>query len=199
MDNKESVPYRLGQCKECEYKYQRKYIERKQQIKINDDIEILIHRKYKKIRPERILDLSATKILPLGTDEQFVKLMDYKDYWISNYGRMIRRVNGQTVLLTGSYDKYGVLRYTATKNIFYNGKWMDKREHIYAPKSVVETFIVNPDIANNIYIWHGGFNKEDNYYRNLYPLNQEQYRIVKHSFLKSGDDSETFVKELMFA
>lgn len=80
MDNKESAPYRLGQCKECEYKKQREYIENKRKIKISDDIEILIHRKYKEIRPERIQDLSATKILPLGTDELFVKLMDYKDY-----------------------------------------------------------------------------------------------------------------------
>lgn len=197
MDNKVSAPYYLGQCKECEYKSQRKYIESKQQIKINDNVEILIHRKYKEIKPERILDLSATKILPLGTDEQFVKLMDYKDYWISNYGRMIRRVNGQTVLLTGSYDKYGVLRYTATKNNFYNGKWNDKSENIYAPKVVVETFIVNPDIENNIYIWHGGFNKEDNYFRNLYPLNQEQYRIVKQNFMKNGDDSEAFIVNVM--
>lgn len=197
MDNKESAPYRLGQCKECEYEYQRKYTGNKQQIKIKDDIEILVHRKYKEIRPERILDLSATKILPLGTDEQFVKLMDYKDYWISNYGRMIHYAYKKYSLLFGSYDKYRILMYTATKSIFNNGKWIDKREHIYAPKAVVETFIVNPDIENNIYIWHGGFNKEDNYYRNLYPLNQEQYRIVKQNFMKNGDDSETFIINVM--
>lgn len=58
---------------------------------------------------------------------------------------------------------------------------------------VVEQFIVNQDKANNVYIWHSGYNKEDNYYRKLYPLNQEQYRIVKNHFNKTGDALEWFI------
>ena len=190
-------PYYLNQCKECEYKRQREYLEKKNKIEFSDDLEILIKRQYKVIKPERILDISKLKFIPLGTDEIFVKLMDYKDTWLSNYGRVIRFSNGKYNLLQRSYDNYGALRYSLRKNVFCGGRWIYKSVQFYAAKAVVEEFIVNPDKANNIYIWHGGFNKQDCYYRNLYPLNQEQYRIVKNHFNKTGDDSEEFILKVM--
>ena len=82
-------PYYLGQCKECEYKSQRKHLEERNRITFSDHLELLIDFQYKKIKPERILDLSKIKIIPLGTDEIFVKLMDYKNAWLSNYGRIV--------------------------------------------------------------------------------------------------------------
>lgn len=135
-------------------------------------------------------------IVLLGTDEIFVKLMDYKDTWLSNYGRMIRCSYGKYNLLNGSYIN-GELRYSLRKNVFYDGKWVYRSEYLYAPKAVIDTFIVNEDKANNVFIWHSGHDKEDCYYRNLYPLNQEQYRIVKNYFMKTGDDSEEFILKVM--
>ncbi len=82
-------PYYLGHCKECEYKDQRDYLEEKNKVEFLDDLEMLIHRHYKDIKPERILDISKLNIIPFGTDEVFVKLMDYKNVWLSNYGRAI--------------------------------------------------------------------------------------------------------------
>ena len=131
-------PYYLSQCKECEANYQRQYNSKKKEVKFSDGLEILIERKYKDIRPEQILDLSNTDIIPLGTDEIFVKLMDYKDIWLSNYGRAVRQYYGGYSLLQGSYDSYGALRYTVKKNAFYDGKWIYKREPLYAAKAVVE-------------------------------------------------------------
>lgn len=186
-------PYYLGQCKECEYLYQRGYLEEKNKIEYVDNLEHLVEIQYKNIIPERILDIDSLDILPIGTDEIFVKLMDYKDAWLSNYGRVIRYNGNKYILLQGKYDSYGILSYSLSKSVFMDGKWTYKRETVYAPKMVVEQFIVNPDKANNKYIWHGGYNKGDNYYRNLYPLNQEQYRIVKNHFNKTGDDSEQFI------
>ena len=190
-------PYYLGHCKECEYKDQRAYLEEKNKIRFSDNLQILIERKYKTIKQERILDISDTDIIPIGTDEIFVKLMDYKNTWLSNYGRVIRYCRGKYNLLSGTYDSYGVLRYTVPKNIFYDGKWIYKSVNLWAAKTVVEEFIVNPDKANNIYIWHSGYDKQDNYYRNLYPLNQEQYRIVKKNYKETGDDSEEFILKVM--
>lgn len=190
-------PYYLSQCKECEYKYQREYLEKKNRIEFSGHMEMLIQRHYKDIKPERILDISDLKIIPLGTDEVFVKLMDYRNSWLSNYGRVIRFSNGKYNLLQGSYDNYGALRYSLKKNVFLDGKWIYKSVHLYAAHAVVEEFIVNPDKANNVYIWHSGFDKQDHYYRNLYPLNQEQYRIVKSHFNKTGDDSEEFILKVM--
>lgn len=190
-------PYYLGQCKECEYKYQRGYLKEKNKIIFSDNLEHLIDIQYKKIKPERILDISNLKIIPIGTDEIFVKLMDFKDAWLSNYGRVIRYSNGEYNLLNGNYDKDGAVKYSLSKNVFLDGKWTYKREHLYAAKAVVEEFIVNPDKENNIYIWHSGYNKQDCYYRNLYPLNQEQYRIVKNHFKETGDDSEQFILDVI--
>ncbi len=190
-------PYYLSQCKECEYKYQRAYLEKKNRIQFPDNMEMLIQRHYKDISPERILDITKLNIIPLGTDEMFVKVMDYKNMWLSNYGRVVRYSNGKYNLLQGSYDDYGALRYSLRKNVFYDGKWIYKSVHLYAAKAVVEEFIINPDKANNIYIWHSGFDKQDHYYRNLYPFNQEQYRIVKNHFNKTGDDSEGFILKVI--
>lgn len=190
-------PYYLGQCKECEYKYQREYLEEKNKIEFSDSLEILIQRHYKEIKPERILDISNIKIIPLGIDEIFVKLMDYKNTWLSNYGRAIRLSDGKYNLLGGSYDNYGALFYSLRKNVFFDGKWIYRNVRLYAAKAVVEEFIVNPDKANNVYIWHSGFDKQDHYYRNLYPLNQEQYRVVKNHFNKTGDNSEEFILKVM--
>lgn len=190
-------PYYLGHCKECEYKYQREYLEEKNKIKFSDNIEMLIQRHYKDIRPERILDITKLNIIPLSTDETFIKLMDYKNVWLSNYGRVVRYSDGKYNLLQGSYDSNGALRYTLKRNVFYDGKWIYKSVHLYAAKAVIEEFIVNPDKANNVYIWHNGYDKQDCYYRNLYPLNQEQYRIVKNHFNKTGDDSEGFILKVM--
>ena len=89
------------------YKYQREYLAEKNRVKFSDNLEILVERQYKDIKAERILDISNTGIIPLGTDEIFVKLMDYKNAWLSNYGRMIRYSDGKYNLLQGSYDNYG--------------------------------------------------------------------------------------------
>ena len=190
-------PYYLGQCKECEYKYQRAHLKEKNKIKFSDGLEILIERQYKDFKRERILDISNTNIIPLGTDEIFVKLMDYKDAWLSNYGRVLRFSDGKYNLLQGSYDNYGVLQYSLKKNVFFDGKWIHKSVHLYAAKAVVEEFIVNPDKANNVYIWHSGFDKQDHYYRNLYPLNQKQYMAIRKHFSEIGDDSEEFIIKVM--
>lgn len=190
-------PYYLGQCKECEYKYQRSYLKEKNKITFSDNIEHLIDIQYKDIKPERILDISNLNILPIGTDEIYVKLMDYKDVWLSNYGRVIRYSDSKYHLLGGSYDSNGALHYSLSKNVYFDGKWIYRKSYLYVAKAVVEEFIVNPDKENNIFIWHSGNNKEDYYYRNLYSLNQEQYRIVKKHFIETGDDSEQFILDVI--
>lgn len=192
------IKYYRGSCKACEAMYDKEYNRKKmkKEFTFSDDIEIIDIREFKEIDSNRILDISKLGIIPIGTDEVFVKLMDYKDTWISNYGRCITRTYGKYSLLLGS-NINNELRYTLRKNVFYDGKWFYKQDYVYAPKMVVETFIVNMDKANNIYIWHSGNDKEDCYYRNLYPLNQEQFRIVKNHFVKTGDDSEEFILKVM--
>lgn len=191
-------PYYRGLCKDCEGVYFKEHSKKKREkeFTFSDNVEIRIGREFKEINPARILNIADLGIIPCGTDEVFVRLMDYKDTWLSNYGRCITRTWGKYGLLDGSYIR-GELRYSLRKNVFYDGEWIYKRDYAYAPKMVVETFIVNEDKANNIYVWHSGNDKEDCYYKNLYPLNQEQFRIVRNHFLKTGDDSEEFILKVM--
>ena len=192
------IKYYRGSCVECDalYDKERSRKKMKKEFTFSDNMKMLISREYKEINNARILDLSSLEIIPIGTDEIFVKLMDYKDTWISNHGRCITKAWGKYNLLRGSYIN-GELRYSLRKNVFSDGRWIYKHDYVYAPKMVAETFIVNMDKANNIYIWHTGNVKEDCYYRNLYPLNQEQFRIVKNHFVKTGDDSEEFILKVM--
>jgi hypothetical protein len=195
-------PYYSGHCKECENKYYREYEAKKRKVDytFSDSLELVTERKYKTINKERILDISniGMEVALMGTDEIFVRLMEYKDAWISNYGRLITKTyNNRYTLLKGSYIN-GELRYSVKKNVFVGGKWVYKHDYIYAHKMVVvETFIVNEDKANNIYIWNSGHDKGDCYYRNLYPLNQEQFRVVNNHFNETGDDSEWFILNVM--
>ena len=76
--------YYRGACKECERQYCREHIKPKNRIKFSDNLQINVQRKFKDIIKERILDISTLNIIPIGTDEIFVKLMDYKNTWLSN-------------------------------------------------------------------------------------------------------------------
>ena len=124
-------PYYRGSCKECEAKYDKEYKKKKteKEFAFSDNLEILVDRQYKEINPKRILDISALNIdvTLLGTDEIFVKLMDYKDTWLSNYGQCITMAWGKYNLLQGSYIN-GELRYSLKKNVFIDGKWTYKHE-----------------------------------------------------------------------
>ena len=71
--------YYRSECKECEKKYRKSYDEHQQKVTLPDKKDFLIHRKFKVIRPERILDVSSTGISLVADDEVFVKLMYCKD------------------------------------------------------------------------------------------------------------------------
>lgn len=189
---KDGKPYRISTCNKCRYLQK---IERLN--KLTDRIEIILDRRFKPIKPERILDKDLISHIDLVAEEEiFVKLMDYKDIWISNYGRAIHLyADGEYKLLNGK-DNYGTY-YNVRKNVYENGKWIYKSSFLYAAQAVVETFVVNHDKRNVHFIWHKGYNKEDNYYKHLYPLTKEQYRIVKAYFMKTGDDSEEYILKVM--
>ena len=149
------IKYYRGSCLECDALYDKEYSMKKmeKEFTFSDNMKMLISREYKEINPARILDISPLGIIPIGTDEIFAKLMDYKDTWLSNYGRCIAKAWGKYSLLQGSYINRE-LRYSLRKNVFCDGKWIYKHDYVYAPKMVVETFIVNMDKASNKCIWH---------------------------------------------
>ena len=101
-------------------------------------------------------------------------------------------------LVQGQYDEITKrLYYILKKNVFRRNKWIFEEEKVYADVAVVKAFVVNTDWHNNIYIWHCDNAIEDNYYRNLYPLNQNEYEAVQKVFDLTGKVSEKDIANII--
>ena len=184
--------YRIHTCNKCRYS-------RKMELKnkLSEDVEILTTRQYKVIPPQRILNVQEHGIALKAEDEIFVRMTDYKDLWISNYGRAMKKKDDSYVLLKGNVNKWRHLSYSVKKEIYQNGRWIYYKTTLAADYAVMREFVVNPDVRNNIKCWHLGGDKLDNYYKHLYPLNKNQYRVVNTRFLEAGEVSEEFLLKVM--
>ena len=129
-------------------------------------------RQYKKIDTWRILSKAEHGFKLKASQEKFVKLLDYKETWVSSYGRVIvKDENGAYKLLEGKYTG-AILYYTLDQNVYFKSKkeWGYRRQKVSASELVIQTFIVNHDMKNNTKCWHTDNNKRDNYYKHLYPV-----------------------------
>lgn len=102
------------------------------------DESMWIPRKYKKINQSQTLRKSASGIDHIARDEKFVRLLDYKDSWVSNYGRIIVKDQDNYVLAKGSYSKADKeMYYTLQRNVYIKGKkeWGYKKERVSAGSS----------------------------------------------------------------
>lgn len=96
-------------CKDC---YNKSIRDKKAKERREKDIaeylendSMHIKRKYKKINVVRILRKKDAGIDFVARDERFVRLLYYKDAWISNYSRCIVYEDDKYKLLRGSIDK----------------------------------------------------------------------------------------------
>ena len=166
----------------------------------NVDESMRTKRKYKTIHKSRILAKSVSGINHIEKDERFVRLHDYKDTWISNYGRAIIKENEQYRLLKGSYSKKdGELYYTLDRNVCFKTKkeWGYRKQKVKACTLVIQTFIVNYDVQNNIMCWHENNDRKDNYYKHLYPAGEIQYGAIRELYDKNGTVSEDQIMEIV--
>lgn len=194
-------------CKSCENKQRR---EKREDNRFSNGIEqylsddsMHIQRQYKKINKDRILRKKISGIDFCTKDEKFVRLMYYKDAWISNYGRCIVYENGEYRLLRGSIDKWtGDTIYTLRKEryIKYTQTYAYKKVKVIGDSLVVENFIVNYDMANNTRIWHLNNNISDGYYKHLYPVTENQYeRLTELQEQSSEPLSEDVIMDVINA
>lgn len=170
-------------CKECVNKKQRdsrkksNYKKGLQQYLADDSMHI--KRQYKEINGNRILRKKVSGIKHCTRDEKFVKLFYYKDTWISNYGRCIVLEDGEYKLLKGNVNRQtGELVYTLRKEKYLKTSqtYVYKEKKVMAASLVIETFVVNYDMTNNIMIWHLNNDVKDLCYRHLYPVTEKQYK-----------------------
>lgn len=194
-------------CKSCMNKQRR---EKNAEDRMNNRIEqylsddsMHIKRQYKKINQDRILRKKISGIDFCAKDEKFVRLMYYKDAWISNYGRCIVYENGEYRLLRGSIDKWtGDTIYTLRKEryIKYTQTYAYKKVKVIGASLVVENFIVNYDMANNNRIWHLNNDTSDGYYKHLYPVTENQYeRLTELQEQSSEPLSEDVIMDVINA
>lgn len=170
-------------CKECVNKKQRdsrkksNYKKGLQQYLADDSMHI--KHQYKEINGNRILRKKVSGIEHCTRDEKFVKLLYYKDAWISNYGRCIVLEDGEYKLLKGNVNRQtGELVYTLRKEKYLKTSqtYAYKKKKVMAASLVIETFVVNYDMTNNIMIWHLNNDVKDLCYRHLYPVTEKQYK-----------------------
>lgn len=180
----------VSRCKECNNKSKRRWWMNKNIKRFLADESMKIRRKYKEVRKDRVLSINECGIIPIAHDEIFVKLLDYRDVWISNYGRALSQYGKKYSLMHKKITKNGEIAYQLYRNIYDGKRWTYEKRLVEAWKLVAQEFIVNYDIANNDCCWHKENNKEDNYYKNIYPLNEKQYKAVQENYLNNGIDSE---------
>lgn len=170
-------------CKECVNRKQRdsrkksNYKKGLQQYLADDSMHI--KHQYKEINGNRILRKKVSGIKHCTRDEKFVKLFYYKDTWISNYGRCIVLEDGEYRLLKGNVNRQtGELVYTLRKEKYLKTSqtYVYKKKKVMAASLVIETFVVNYDMTNNIMIWHLNNDVKDLCYRHLYPVTEKQYK-----------------------
>ena len=110
----------------------------------------MIERKFKKISFDQVLHKNVSGISHIARDEKFVRILDCKHSWGSNYGRVIFKMMTEIyILLKPSRSRTtGELSYTLCKNIYIKSKneFGHKREKVLARDLVIKLFIINYDM-----------------------------------------------------
>lgn len=187
-------------CKDCVIDTRtKKYYENGLTL-YNTDKSMRTKRNYKTIHKSRILTKAVSGIAHIAKDERFVRLLDYKDTWISNYGRSIVKDGDKYKLLRCSRSHNNKeLYYTLSKNVYFKTKkeWGHRRKKVKASDLVIQTFIVNYDMLNNTCIWHENNDIKDNYYKHLYPVTELQYGALKQIYDENGAVTETQIMDII--
>lgn len=164
---------------------------------VTEENIVKIERLYKEPIPIRILDVEQAGIELISPDECFVRLINYKNAWISNYGRPLEYNNGRYVIKRTKDNESGEKICTLQKNIYDGEKWIWQRHTIEVWRLVVGAFIVNFDMVGNTHCWHKDNNKADNYYKNIYPVNDKQYNAVLERYTDGADITDELITDIV--
>lgn len=164
---------------------------------VTEENIVKIERIYKEPIPQRILNTEQASIDLISPDECFVRLINYKNAWISNYGRPLEYNNGKYVFKRISENESGEKICTLQKNVYDGEKWIWQKHTIEVWRLVVSIFIVNFDMVGNTHCWHKDNNKADNYYKNIYPMNDKQYNEVLNRYTDRADITDELITDIV--
>ena len=184
--------------------------EKRLQQRIADSLEtyhkdksMKIQRKFKIPYLYQILDNSESNIPNIAVDEIFVRLLDYKSAWTSNYGRLIQKSDDGTYhLVKGVYSRATKeLTYTLDRNVYFKSKnrWGYRKEKVTASDLVIQMFIVNYDMKNNTKVWHKNSDTKDNYYKHLFPVTDKQYNEILRVYEQDGAITDKQILQIVNA
>ena len=181
-----------GWCKNCMSFYS-------SQVRgfVTEENIVKIERLYKEPIPIRILDVEQAGIELINPDECFVRLINYKNAWISNYGRPLEYNNGKYIFKRAKDNEVGEKVCTLQKNVYDGEKWIWQRHTIEVWRLVVGAFIVNFDMVGNTHCWHKDNNKADNYYKNIYPVNDKQYNAILERYTDGADITDEVITDIV--
>lgn len=181
-----------GWCKNCQSSYASIM-----KGTLNKDNIVRIERIYKELLAERILDVKLTGISLVNSDEVFFRLIDYRDAWASNYGRVLEYKNNRYRFKRLSENETGEKVCMLSKNVHNGKKWVWKKQTVEVWRLVVGVFIVNFDIVGNTHCWHKNNNKADNYYKNIYPMNEKQYDAVLEKYNAGVEITDELITDIV--
>ena len=117
-------------------------------------------REYLSIADKRVLDIRASGVELIASDEVFVLVNGTNNYWISNHGRLVNNLRGGFHM-----HKRGYAHYTLSG--------IDKKIEAYTDRLVAEHFLERPDRCNRI--WHIDRDRDNCFYRNLIWVDNEEH------------------------
>lgn len=135
---------------------------REQRLKEKKDFK-----EYISIDDDRVLDTKKAGIDLIADDEVFVIVNHTKNYWISNYGRLINNLHGYFYEHDNNRKKTGKQKnrcthYTLTA---FSDTGISYKIDTYTDKLVAEHFLKKPH--GNDTVWHIDRDKSNCYYKNL--------------------------------
>lgn len=117
-------------------------------------------REYLSIADKRVLDIRASGVELIASDEVFVLVNGTNNYWISNHGRLVNNLRGGFHM-----HKRGYAHYTLSG--------IDKKIEAYTDRLVAEHFLERPDRCNRI--WYIDRDRDNCFYRNLIWVDNEEH------------------------
>jgi hypothetical protein len=143
-------------------------------------------REYINLSCDDILDITKTNIELLAEDEIFFKVDYAEHYWISNYGRLVnnnRKDGSFRFHKTSSDNNARGVHWTI---VSYDIDGTPIHTEITKPEELVaQYFLVKPTGCNKV--WHIDGDKNNNYYKNLIYVTDEEYDLLFKKAIKVAD------------
>lgn len=135
-------------------------------------------REYISIEDKCVLDVKKFGVDLIEDDEIFVLVNNTKNYWVSNYGRLINNLRGYFYEHNSNREKHGEQKKKSTHYTLsaYTDAGTLYKIEAYADKLVAEHFLEKTIGCDRI--WHIDRDKSNCFYKNLIWVTDKEYHAL---------------------